>query len=215
MDKETFDKAVDFAEETIREQFDRLRGDLSSIRAQAYEGVAYLTASDQPWQNELPDRVLQSLINGSKKSVASWEAVNLLAIAELERTGELRGALQSWTIAVLKDQLLEPEARTRPRPTRRGRDGDNWHARDVAIAEAVRTLVKPPWQLTATRNITRGESCSSEGGSACDAAGMAWNRLSDDRAGLKEVRFRSVVHIWDRCQDLVKNLDFLDSIKNS
>ena len=156
MDKETFDKAVDFAEEIIREQFDTWRGDLGNKRVRAYEGVSRLRYQDGQWQ-ELPDRVLRELIRESEHSVASWDAVYMLAIAALEHRGVLTRELRSWTRDVLKDQFLEPAERARPRPTRGGWIKDGYHARDVAIGEAVRRLIKPPWQLKPTRNIASGD----------------------------------------------------------
>ena len=51
MDKETFDKAVDFAEEIIREQFDTWRGDLGNKRGRAYEGVSRLRYQDGQCKN--------------------------------------------------------------------------------------------------------------------------------------------------------------------
>ena len=213
MDKETFDKAVDFAEETIREQFDTWRGDLGIKRARAYEGVSRLKYQDGQWQ-ELPDRFLHELIRESEHSVASWDAVYMLAIAALEHRGVLTRELRSWTKDVLRDQLLEPAEKSRRRPITPDPDGDNLHARNVAIGEAMRRLVKPPWKLNPGRNKSKGHTCSADGGSACDAAGMAWNRSSSKNSDqLAALTFWTVASIWNRYKKGTgKNLDYLDTV---
>ena len=178
----------------------------------AYEGVSRLKYQEGEWQ-ELPDRVLRELIRESKYSVASWDAVYMLAIAALEHRGVLTRELRSWTRDFLRDQLLKRAERSRPRPTR-GRNRDNYHARDVAIGEAVRRLIKPPWQLEPTRNITWGDCLSHEGGSACDAAGKAWNRLSpESRDGMKKLKLGTFIRIWgEYMKGAGKNLDYLDTL---
>ena len=213
MGKETFDKAVDFAEEIIREQFGTWRGDLGIKRARAYEGVSRLKYQKGQWQ-ELPDRFLHELIRESEHSVASWDAVYMLAIAALEHRGVLTRELRSWTRDVLRDQLLERPEKSRRRPITSGPDRDNLHARDVAIGEAVRRLIKPPWQLKKGRRNSKGTTCSAEWGSACDAAGMAWNRLSSKNSDqLAGVTFGVVAGIWHRYRKgQGKNLDYLDTV---
>ena len=211
MDEEPFDKAVDFAEEIIRENFGTWRGDLGRKKVRAYELVSRLRRRDGPGQ-EFPDYVRREFIRESEHSGASWDAVNELAVAALDK-GPLTRDLRCWARDVLKDQLLKRAERSRPRPTR-GRNRDNYHARDVAIGEAVRRLVKPPWQLKQGRRNSKGDTCSPEWESACDAAGLAWNRLSsknsDQLAGLT---FRTVARIWNLYKKGPgKNLDYLDTV---
>ena len=70
MDKETFDKAVDFAEEIIREKFGTWRGDLGRKKVRAYELVSRPGRRDGPGQ-EFADYVRRELIRESEHSGAS------------------------------------------------------------------------------------------------------------------------------------------------
>ena len=211
MDRETFDKAVDFAEEIIRENFGIWRGDLGRKKVRAYEVVSRPGRRDDLGQ-EFADYLRREFIRESEHSGASWDAVNELAAAALDK-GPLTRDLRCWARDVLRDQLLKRAERSRPRPTR-GRNGDNYHARDVAFGEAVRRLIKPPWQLDPTRNITRGDWPSHEGGSACDVAGRAWNRLSpESRDGMKKLRLKAFIRIWGEYKKGTgKNLDNLETL---
>ena len=86
---------------------------------------------------------------------------------------------------MLADQLLkQKEEKRRPRLTKRGVDPDKDSVRNMKIVNAVMMLTE--LGMIATRNITRGgTNAAEEGGSACDAVGMA--------TGLT---YRNVVRIW-------------------
>ena len=118
-------------------------------------------------------------------SAVEWDTVNLIAQKMLREERPLPPELAEWIADVLADQLLkQKEEKRRPRLTKRGVNPDKDSVRNMKIVNAVMMLTE--LGMIATRNITRGgTNAAEEGGSACDAVGMA-----------TELTYRNVVRIW-------------------
>ena len=121
----------------------------------------------ESYQRVLPPDVragfLDGLIARSADSRSAWDSVSLIAQGALRRGESLPIGLAAWVADVLAER--------RPRPTK----GKNTNAnRDHIVTGAVAHVIER-FGLTATRNGSRGESCTAEGGSACDVVGAAAN----------------------------------------
>ena len=141
---------------------------------------AYLRKTDTPatilaeYYAVFSDR-LSELIEPSTEDRTEGDALSLIAKRLLRDGKPLPDALAGWVADVLEQR--------RPRPVRQGRP-PNW-LRNQAITWAVRQLV---WAgLKPTRSIAKGEESGAEGGSACDAVGVAFG-----------FKYRRVADVWER-----------------
>ena len=107
---------------------------------------------------------LRLALHFSEENGAAWDAVNIIAQQHL-RSGPMPRELAEWIADRLEGK--------RKRPTKRGLSPDTNAVRDMLIASAVQALVNRGFRPT--RNTASGSGyASEEGGSACDAVGVAF-----------------------------------------
>ena len=169
MDEATFQTVVGIARKTIREETEFW----GSTPA---EGMALLYKRRSVETREV---FLRDLIWCSVKIAAAWDSLKLIA-RDLLRGGEsLPAELAEWLAGMLAEEKL--------RPTRKGQDPDGQVLRNRAIMVAVRHLTK--LGINATRNIRQKDKhlphCCFEGGSACDAVGVA-----------EGMNYKAIERIW-------------------
>ena len=91
-----------------------------------------------------------------------WESMRLTAAGYLRDREPMPDALAQWLAEVLDGTCPPPPRRSGPK---------GFHLRNIWIMEAVNTLMA--LGLHPTRNVTRGDKPCADGGSACDAVGVA------------------------------------------
>ncbi len=101
------------------------------------------------------------------RSPADWDSMQLTAAGYLRDREPMPDALTDWLVEVLEGKRKKP--RTRPGPK-------GFIFRNVWIMGAVNTLIQ--LGMNPTRNITRGEIPCVDGGSACDAVGVALGKMN-------------------------------------
>ena len=157
MRRETFEGAVEIARDIIRQQIELSGTSPSENFARFYQ--------------IRPAETRAALSSGStlvlRTDRGGMDSVNLIAVDLLQKGELLPTELGKWVADRLNGQ--------RQRPTKRGRDPDADHARNRGIVDAVQWLVAQG--MTATRNGIRNQykltKACFEGGSACDAVGVA------------------------------------------
>ena len=120
-----------------------------------------------------------------------WDLLNRLAQDNLGLGETLPDELAAWVRDVLADQCVERgQKKRRPRP----RKGPREAVRDANICHAVYSLIAEFAELHPTRrpNVAKGPLCSAAGGSACDAAGIAY-----EKEGGETLAYKSVENIWN------------------
>ena len=165
MGEETFRAAVEIARNILRREREVWGATAPEGMVRLYERRAADTREDY----------LRDLIWCSEEIAVAWDSLSLIARGILRDGEQLPDALAEWVVDVLDDQTKPKKDRRRPRPTRRGQDPDGKLSRNRAVMVAVRHLASQG--IRATRNMTRKrerlpEACF-EGGSACDAVGIA------------------------------------------
>ena len=156
MDEKRFQEAVESVRNVLRQERE-LWGETPA------EGLARLYKRSAP---ESRADFLREQLWCSNEIMASWDAVKLIA-EDLLRDGEpLLPELAEWVANVLADG-------EKSRPTQRGQDPDAKFNRNRSVMVAVRNLVSQG--MTATRNKAGVNHACFEGGSACDAVGLAVN----------------------------------------
>lgn len=116
--------------------------------------------------SEMRADALEDLIARSKVSRTAWDAANLVAQDKLRSGEPLPAGLAAWAADVLAD--------LRSKPTRKGDPVSGLANRDRIIGGAVEHVAER-FDLRPTRNRSKGEHCTAEGGSACDVVGAAAN----------------------------------------
>ena len=111
---------------------------------------------------------LRTLMRLSEALQFADDAVRLIGEDQLGKTRRAPRELEKW--------MAKTKVSQRPALTSRGPDPNTTILRNCGIIIAVACLADLP-NMTATRNASRGEDCSFEGGSACDAVGIAVNRV--------------------------------------
>ena len=165
MREETFNAAVDIARDCLRQEHE-------NWGATSAEGMARLYRRRDP---NTRVAFIRDLVWCSEEIAFAWDSLNLIA-RDLLRDGEqLPTELAEW----VADRLDT----NRPRPSRRGQDPDAKVNRNRAVMVAVRHLTRQG--MTATRNKGGLNRACFEGGSACDAVGVAAN-----------LSYKTVESIW-------------------
>ena len=111
---------------------------------------------------------LRNLIGLSKYFQFAIDAVRRIGEDQLGKTKRAPRELEIW--------MAKTKVPQRPALPARGPDPNTNMIRNRAIIIAVSRLADRP-NMTATRNASRGEACTSKGGSACDAVGQAVERV--------------------------------------
>ena len=170
MDRATFQDAVEAARDFLQKYTEFVGDTPAEALVRLYE---YRPA-------ELREDLLRDLIYSSTEIMAAWDGLNLIAEKLLLQGERLPPDLAGW----VADRLaLEPR---RPRPTTRGQNPDANVPRNLAVMAAVRHLIKVNhWMKPTRRRKLVGNEACFEGGSACDAVGIA--------AGLS---YKNVEAIW-------------------
>ena len=169
MRKETFQAAVEIARDSIRQVEDVLGASTPGGFAHFYKML--------PAENR--EDYLRILIWCSEEITVAWDGVKLIVEELLREEKPLPPELAIWEADRLAGQ--------RPRLTKNGPDPDGDNIRNRAIVDAVQWLTQNGFK--ATRNRIRNkrvlpEACF-EGGSACDAVGVA--------AGMT---YKAVERVW-------------------
>ena len=155
MREETFQAAVDIARNVLRHECEAWGTTGAESMARLYKRRAV----------DSRESFLRDLVWCSEEITVAWDSLNLIA-QDLLRAGEpLPAQLAAW----VADNL----AGERSRPTGRGQDPDAKVSRNHAVMVAVRHLANQG--ITATRNKPGLNRACLEGGSACDAVGIAAN----------------------------------------
>ena len=170
MDRATFQDAVEAARDFLQKYTEFVGDTPAEALVRLYE---YRPA-------ELREDLLRDLIYCSTEIMAAWDGLNLIAEKLLLQGESLPPDLARW----VADRLAE----RRPRPTTKGQNPDANVPRNLAVMAAVRHLVRmmvnQRMKPTRRRKLVGNEACF-EGGSACDAVGLA--------AGLS---YKNVEAIW-------------------
>ena len=154
MDRDKFQKAVEAARHAIRAVPQVVGGTPEEVIARSYQTVAA----------EHRQAALHDLIRLSREHASAWDGVNLIAQDHLRNGAFLPSELAAWIASRIESNP------TCPRPTRKGQGPDAKFSRDLSIVLAVLWLTE-----AGLSPATRGGAgkASVEGGSVCDAVGVA------------------------------------------
>ena len=170
-DMTDFEQHVQIAARIIKDSPDVFGKTPAEGAAKLYETVT--NAIDRPFTE-----FLDALIKQSNKDEGAYDTLNLIAGRLLMSKEQLPDELSVWLGSVILDKL--------PRPISRGRKSETNYTRNRAIKLAVDTLVARG--LQPTRHSPSGYNpCRAASGSACDAAGIAYERVTGDRLNYKTV----------------------------
>ena len=173
MDEARFEAAVQIARE-VRQQVETTLSTPPEAMARGYRRVR---ADRQPM-------LLAQMLWCSSAIRTAWDSVRLIARQRLRDGEPLPPELASWVADVLEDVSKPRAEKKRPRPTVRGRHApDAYFVRNRAIVDAVQWLTHQGFR--ATRNKPVEEACA-EGGSACDAVGVAFGKE----------KYKAVEKVW-------------------
>lgn len=125
---------------------------------------------------------LRSLIRLSEFFQFAIDSVRRIGEDQMGKTKRAPRELEIW--------MAKTKVSKRPVFTARGPDPNTYVMRNRAINIAVSRLAKRP-NMTATRNGSRGATCSFIGGSACDAVGLAVERFYN-----KKLDYKAIERIW-------------------
>lgn len=158
MDRDTYEKAVRFAQQFKTLAEERYGGELGSIGA----GFAHDFHEIDP---SVEEHNLRVLIERPEKPKAAWDTLNHIAQHYLRNGNPMPPLLSEWVADVLNDQLLPTKQRKRPRLAKHG---DPKGTRNVAVQATVAALCSA-LDIDATRNRE-----SEPGVSACDVVADVW-----------------------------------------
>ena len=170
MDRATFDEYVAFAGlmlVMVREGWGETLAD----------GWVYCYVNDEDRREDL----LLELIVCSEEVKEAWDSLSLIAQGLLLERKPLPHELADWLVQALEG--------TRPQPKSRGKDPYANFFRNSAIVLAVSFLSRD--SIRATRNGSGPPECCYEGGSACDAVGMAVAEIYEEPRS-----YKSIEGIW-------------------
>ena len=135
--------------------------------------------------------LLRGRIADSKRSADAWDALSLRAQRLLRDHRPLPRELEVWLADYLKGE--------RPRPTKRGAK-QKFHTRDALIRTWIATVIafENPPGICATRNEAKGgEEPGFNGGSACDAIGVALNNIEIESSPRpKRLTYAAIEKVW-------------------
>ena len=101
------------------------------------------------------------------RSSADWDSMQLTAARYLRDREPMPDALLDWLVEVLEGKRKKPGKRPGPK---------RFIFRNVWIMGVVNTLIQ--LGMNPTRTIARGETPCADGGSACDAVGVALGKMN-------------------------------------
>ena len=140
---------------------------------------------------------LRNLIGLSKSFQFAIDAVRRIGEDQLGKTKRAPRELEIW--------MAKTKVPQGPVYIARGREPNTNMIRNRAIIIAVSRLANRP-NMTATRNASRGEKCSFVGGSACDAVGLAVERVYPKEPKKKQpktkqrkneqITYKTIERIW-------------------
>ena len=166
MDKATFDQYVEFAGlilVIVRERWGETLAD----------GWVSCYVNDEERREDL----LLELIVCSEEVKEAWDSLSLIAQGLLLERKPLPHELADWLVQALEG--------TRPQPKSTGKDPYANFFRNSAIVLAVSFLSRE--SLRATRSAGGPPECCYEGGSACDAVGMAVAEIYEEPRSYKRI----------------------------
>ena len=168
MDRATFDEYVEFAGlmlVMVREGWGETLAD----------GWVYCYVNYEERREDL----LLELIVCSEEVKEAWDSLSLIAQGLLLERKPLPHELADWLVQALEG--------TRPQPKSRGKDPYSNFFRNSAIVLAVSFLSRD--SIKATRNGGGPPECCYEGGSACDAVGMAVAEIYEEPRSYKSIEW--------------------------
>ena len=127
-------------------------------------------------------RIIRECIDDASGDPSAWDALQF-AITAMLKDGNLPPALLEW--------LIEERQGANPKPTKRGRPVSRY--RNGLICVAIEMLVDE-YGMKATRDESRSDDMSPEGGSACDAVGLALRRCPN----MPKLKFQQIAKIWNK-----------------
>ena len=166
MDRDKFQKAVEGARHAISAVQQVVGRTPEECIARSYQTVAA----------EHRQAALHDLIQLSREHASAWDGVNLIAQDRLRNGACLSSELAAWIASQMERNP------TSPRPTRKGQGPDAKFPRDLSIVLALLWLTE-----AGLSPATRGGAgkASVEGGSVCDAVGVA-----------AELSYKRVERLW-------------------
>ena len=168
MEKATFDAYVEFAGlmlVLVREEWGETLAD----------GWVYGYVHDE----ERREALLLELIVCSEEVKEAWDSLSLIAQGLLLERKPLPHELADWLVQALEG--------TRRQPKSRGKDPYANFFRNSAIVLAVSFLSRE--RIKATRNGGGPPECCYEGGSACDAVGLAVAEIYEEPRSYKNIEY--------------------------
>ena len=180
MDRATFDEYVAFAGSMlvmVREGWGETLAD----------GWVYCYVNHEERREDL----LLELIVCSEEVKEAWDSLSLIAQGLLLERKPLPHELADWLVQALEG--------TRRQPTSRGKDPYVNFFRNSAIVLAVSFLSRE--SIRATRSGGGPPECCYEGGSACDAVGMAVAEIYEEPRS-----YKSIEGIWTASASLDSHL---------
>ena len=126
---------------------------------------------------------LRRLIVESVIRKAAWDSLVVIARYYRRRGRPLPHELTDWLVAAVDGALKRPKTR--------GRTSHTNDLRNRAIVMAVMLLTSHG--MKATRNWSGPKKCDYEGGSACDAVGIAVNKSYKNK---KPLKYKAIEGIW-------------------
>lgn len=173
MDRPTFENGVRLAARIGAEIKAAVADSATEILVADY----YMTPPSLREVQQLP-----VLLEHADKETPAWDAVKMIAQRELWSGRPLPRRLGAW----VADQLDGKRAR----PATQGQDRNALFMRNQRVVAAVQVLVDCGFSATRSKPI---EKACREGGSACDAVGIA---LRQDKIHLG---YKAVEKIWSAC----------------
>ena len=143
------------------------------------EGVARLYETVTNRIERPCTELLVALIEQSDNYTGAYDTLNLVAGRLLMSKQQLPDELSVWLGSVILGN--------RKPPMRRGRKSETNYTRNRALKLAADTLVARGLQPTRTSLPGEHNPCTAGGGTACDAAGIAYERVTGDRLNYKTV----------------------------
>ena len=168
-----FREAVEYAKTIILKEIETWGMSHSALLAK--------TALGPVAQIERQEEFVQTLIESSERDASCWDALRELG-ERLHAEGKPRPSILSDWAADAFLKILKRPGKNRLRAM---------GGRDSALSEAQRKLEFKG--MTRTRSTGQSDCCE-KGGSACDAAGVAWNELhAEGRVTGALVGYKTVV----------------------
>ncbi len=176
-----FKYAEFLAEQKLRRVLDQ--GDIANQLANFY--------FDSNYRPMMLVALISGLLLESEQNATAWDILSRIASRFIADAEPLPDDLRRWTVQLLAGKSTRP-AKTSGRPSQIGRDS--------SVVLAIKYVLEGCPDLKATRSGAHGEQPNAAGRSACDAVGLAMQRLKKIEPNLKleVLSYSSIRGIWQR-----------------